>query len=79
VLLFGAVQATSNLLELSVGPALAEAHARGLRLIVKEALANGRLTARGDIAGLRSRAPVRSGPTRSRWFLRWRSRSSTWC
>jgi aryl-alcohol dehydrogenase-like predicted oxidoreductase len=47
---FDAVQATWNLLERSAGPALAAAHAAGLRVIVKEALANGRLTTRGDIA-----------------------------
>jgi aryl-alcohol dehydrogenase-like predicted oxidoreductase len=46
---FDAVQATWNLLERSAGPALAAAHAAGLRVIVKEALANGRLTARGGI------------------------------
>jgi aryl-alcohol dehydrogenase-like predicted oxidoreductase len=40
------VQATWNLLEPSVGPALAEAHDRGWGVIVKEALANGRLTGR---------------------------------
>lgn len=38
------VQATWNLLETSAGPALAEAHAAGLRVVVKEAVANGRLT-----------------------------------
>ena len=38
------VQATWNLLEPSAGPALAEAHAAGLRVVVKEAVANGRLT-----------------------------------
>jgi aryl-alcohol dehydrogenase-like predicted oxidoreductase len=42
--LFRVVQATWNLLEPSAGPALAEAKARGLGVIVKEALANGRLT-----------------------------------
>jgi len=42
--LFQAVQATWNLLEPSAGAALAEAKARGLGVIVKEALANGRLT-----------------------------------
>lgn len=45
--LFDAVQATWNLLEPSAGAALAEAGAAGLGVIVKEALANGRLTARG--------------------------------
>ena len=44
---FRCVQATWNLLEPSVGPALAEAHDRGWRVIVKESLANGRLTSRG--------------------------------
>ena len=42
--LFDAVQATWNLLEPSAGPALAEAHAAGLLVILKEAVANGRLT-----------------------------------
>jgi aryl-alcohol dehydrogenase-like predicted oxidoreductase len=41
--LFRSVQATWNPLEPSAGPALAEAHAAGLEVIVKEALANGRL------------------------------------
>jgi aryl-alcohol dehydrogenase-like predicted oxidoreductase len=45
---FDSVQATWNLLEPSAGAALAEAHAEGLGVMVKEALANGRLTARGD-------------------------------
>lgn len=40
---FDAVQATWNLHERSAGPALAAAHEAGLRVIVKEALANGRL------------------------------------
>jgi aryl-alcohol dehydrogenase-like predicted oxidoreductase len=46
--LFDTVQATWNLLEPSSGPALARAHAAGLTVIVKEALANGRLT---DLGG----------------------------
>lgn len=45
---FDCVQATWNVLEPSAGQALAEAHAAGLGVIVKEALANGRLTARND-------------------------------
>jgi aryl-alcohol dehydrogenase-like predicted oxidoreductase len=49
---FDTVQATWNLLERSAGPALAEAHEAGLGVIVKEALANGRLTARGDVPSL---------------------------
>jgi aryl-alcohol dehydrogenase-like predicted oxidoreductase len=40
---FDAVQATWNLHERSAGPALARASAAGLRVIVKEAVANGRL------------------------------------
>jgi aryl-alcohol dehydrogenase-like predicted oxidoreductase len=57
VRLFDAVQATWNLLEPSCGPALAQAHAMGLGVTVKEGLANGRLTTRNDdpnFAGLRS-------------------------
>ncbi len=49
---FDAVQATLNLLEPSAGPALAAAHAAGLGVIVKEAVANGRLTERGDVPAL---------------------------
>jgi len=45
---FQVVQATWNLLERSAGGALAEAQSRGWGVIVKEALANGRLTERGD-------------------------------
>jgi aryl-alcohol dehydrogenase-like predicted oxidoreductase len=46
---FDAVQSTWNLHERSAEDALAEAHAAGLQVIVKEALANGRLTDReGD-------------------------------
>lgn len=45
------VQATWNLLEPSAGPALAAAHAAGLRVVVKEALANGRLLD-GRLAGV---------------------------
>jgi aryl-alcohol dehydrogenase-like predicted oxidoreductase len=45
---FDCVQATWNLLEQSAGPALREAHAAGLGVIIKEALANGRLTARNE-------------------------------
>lgn len=40
---FTAVQSTWNMLEPSVGPALAEAHATGAIVLVKEALANGTL------------------------------------
>jgi aryl-alcohol dehydrogenase-like predicted oxidoreductase len=44
--LFACVQATWNLLEPSVGPALRQAHDVGLGVIIKEGLANGRLTTR---------------------------------
>lgn len=46
--LFDTVQATWNLLEPSLSDALAAAHADGMAVIVKEALANGRLTERND-------------------------------
>jgi aryl-alcohol dehydrogenase-like predicted oxidoreductase len=41
--LVSSVQSTWNLLERSVGPALAAAHEAGCRVVVKEAVANGRL------------------------------------
>ncbi len=44
---FTAVQSTWNLLERSVGPALAQAHDDGWLVVVKEGVANGRLTAHG--------------------------------
>ncbi len=46
VRLFDCVQATWNLLEMSAGPALTSAWQAGMGVIVKEALANGRLTER---------------------------------
>ncbi|MFB7866130.1 aldo/keto reductase [Streptomyces sp. NPDC056069] len=56
--LFAAVQSTWNPLEPSAGPALAEAHAAGWRVVVKEAMANGRLADRNatgpDTAALRA-------------------------
>ena len=56
--LFTSVQATWNLLETSVGEALAEAADTGARVIVKEAVANGRLTPgeRADEPGRRAAA-----------------------
>ncbi len=53
--LFGTVQATWNLLEPSAGATLREAHDAGMGVIVKEALANGRLTARNDEPSFRVR------------------------
>jgi aryl-alcohol dehydrogenase-like predicted oxidoreductase len=49
-LLFSSVQATWNLLEKSATEALKRAHAAGLSVIIKEALANGRLTTRNNAA-----------------------------
>jgi len=48
--LFSSVQATWNLLETSAGDALAEASAAGWAVLVKEAVANGRLAGGGDAA-----------------------------
>lgn len=49
---FQVVQATWNLLEPSAGPALAEASAAGWGVIVKEGVANGRLTDRASGDGV---------------------------
>ena len=46
---FSAVQATWNVLEPSAGAALAEAHAAGWAVVVKEAVANGRLAGRAAL------------------------------
>ncbi|MDV6375517.1 aldo/keto reductase [Deinococcus arenicola] len=46
---FSTVQATWNLLEPSAGAALAQAHAAGWAVVVKEGVANGRLTGRASI------------------------------
>jgi aryl-alcohol dehydrogenase-like predicted oxidoreductase len=46
--LFDSIQATWNVLERACEARLAEAHAAGRLVIVKEPLANGRLTPRGD-------------------------------
>jgi aryl-alcohol dehydrogenase-like predicted oxidoreductase len=60
---FDAVQATWNLHERSAGDALARAHAAGLEVYVKEALANGRLTDRGGNEALIAAARERhTGP-----------------
>jgi aryl-alcohol dehydrogenase-like predicted oxidoreductase len=53
---FSSVQATWNLLDPSAGDALAEAHHAGWRVVVKEPLANGRLTYRGDMPVLAATA-----------------------
>ncbi len=67
---FDAVQATCNLLERSAGPALERAHGAGMRVIVKEALANGRLTPRGGVAQLDA-AARRAGSTSDAVALAW--------
>jgi len=59
---FDAVQATWNLHERAAGGALARAHRAGLYVMVKEALANGRLTARGADPAL-TRAARERGTT----------------
>jgi aryl-alcohol dehydrogenase-like predicted oxidoreductase len=59
---FQVVQATWNLLEGSAGPALADAKAEGWGVIIKEALANGRLTDRAEgehLPGLKTEAVAR--------------------
>jgi aryl-alcohol dehydrogenase-like predicted oxidoreductase len=60
---FACVQATWNLLEPSAGPALAEASAAGWGVIVKEAVANGRLTphGQGPAAAVLGRVAARHG------------------
>lgn len=55
---FDAVQATWNLLEPSAEAALLEARAAGVGVIVKEALANGRLTERNRDPGFHARLSV---------------------
>ena len=54
--LFDAVQATWNALEPSIGGTLGEAHAAGMGVIVKEALANGRLVRGPEADRLRPHA-----------------------
>jgi aryl-alcohol dehydrogenase-like predicted oxidoreductase len=56
---FDAVQATWNLHERAAQPALAAAHEAGLTVIVKEALANGRLSPRGGNGVLEAAASER--------------------
>jgi aryl-alcohol dehydrogenase-like predicted oxidoreductase len=56
--LFSAVQATWNLLERSAEDALDEAHRMGVKVIVKEALANGTLTERNAEIAIAPRLDV---------------------
>ncbi|MFN8643743.1 MAG: aldo/keto reductase [Candidatus Binatia bacterium] len=74
--LFAVAQATWNPLEPSAGEALREAHDAGLGVIVKEALANGRLTARNPALAPRLAATARrlgATPVRSPSPRRWPS------
>jgi aryl-alcohol dehydrogenase-like predicted oxidoreductase len=59
--LFGSVQATWNLLETSATESLKKAHAAGVDVIVKESLANGRLTGRNNAADFAQRRAVLEG------------------
>lgn len=68
---FDVVQATFNVLEPSVGPALREAHAAGLGVVVKEALANGRLTARGAREGVLAAQALRLHTSPDALALAW--------
>ncbi|MGW3040987.1 aldo/keto reductase [Kitasatospora sp. NPDC001159] len=61
--LFTAVQATWNLLETSAAPALAEAHRADWLVVVKEAMANGRLAGRNTTGP--DTAPLRALATRT--------------
>lgn len=55
VSLFDVCQATWNLLETSAGAALGEAHDAGIGIIVKEGVANGRLTSRNASVKFKSK------------------------
>jgi aryl-alcohol dehydrogenase-like predicted oxidoreductase len=60
---FGAAQVTWNLLEPSVGPAAAEASAAGWPILVKEAVANGRLAPGGRAPAALTRLAAGRGVT----------------
>ena len=66
VRLYDTVQATWNPLEPSVGPALGEARTAGMGVIVKEALANGRLTAHNDDASFADRRALLAAAAKAR-------------
>eukprot|EP00951_Prasinocladus_malaysianus_P005836 scaffold41116_cov46-Prasinocladus_malaysianus.AAC.1 len=59
-IIFGGMymQATWSLLEQSVGQALLEARAAGMQVIIKEAVANGRLTPRNTTAAFADRLAI---------------------
>jgi aryl-alcohol dehydrogenase-like predicted oxidoreductase len=62
--LFDSVQATWNLLERSAGSSLARAEDAGLGVIIKEALANGRLTDRNTDPGFERQFAILQGEAR---------------
>ncbi len=64
--LFASVQATWNLLDCSASDALRQAHAAGVGVIVKEALANGRLTARNVAPDFRDQMSLLTEAAQSR-------------
>jgi aryl-alcohol dehydrogenase-like predicted oxidoreductase len=66
--LFDVVQATWNLLEPSAGDALREAHDGGLGIIIKEALANGRLTDRNSDSTFAAKRAVLDAAARA-WAI----------
>lgn len=61
--LFATAEVTWNVLETSAGAAAAEAAAAGWTILIKEALANGRLAPGGDAAGELARAAASHGVT----------------
>ncbi len=68
--LFDTVQATWNLLEPSAGEMLRQAHAQGVGVIIKEGLANGRLTERNqsaDFAASRQALNVQAERLQTTW------------
>ena len=65
------MQATWNLLEPSAGPALAEARAAGMGVIIKEALANGRLTSRNTDVRLTGEGGTLRRKAASGWVSAW--------
>ena len=76
---FSAVQATWNLLEQSVGPALARAHDAGWFVVVKEAVANGRLSPSGAVGEPAAAALAASDGQSVDAFALAVARSQPWC
>ncbi|GAA1797287.1 aldo/keto reductase [Agromyces neolithicus] len=76
---FGAVQATWNLLEPSAGPALARAHDAGWFVVVKEAVANGRLSPEGAADEPAAAAVAASDGQSVDAFAIGVARSRPWC